>query len=96
MIVRKKANKQGGHPMTTATLTSKGQITIPVVVRNSLHLKPGDTIDFQVEENGTARLLPLSKRVADVYGILESKGREPVTVEEMDKRLKEKFQERKI
>jgi AbrB family looped-hinge helix DNA binding protein len=29
-----------------ATLTSKGQITIPVHVRNRLHLKPGDVLEF--------------------------------------------------
>jgi AbrB family looped-hinge helix DNA binding protein len=29
-----------------ATLTSKGQITIPVDVRNRLHLKPGDILEF--------------------------------------------------
>jgi AbrB family looped-hinge helix DNA binding protein len=29
-----------------ATLTSKGQITIPVQVRNRLHLKPGDVLEF--------------------------------------------------
>lgn len=29
-----------------ATLTSKGQITIPIDVRNRLHLKPGDVLEF--------------------------------------------------
>ena len=29
-----------------ATLTSKGQITIPVHVRKRLHLKPGDILEF--------------------------------------------------
>ncbi len=29
-----------------ATLTSKGQITIPVRVRRRLNLKPGDVLDF--------------------------------------------------
>ena len=29
-----------------ATLTSKGQITIPRVIRSKFHLKPGDVLDF--------------------------------------------------
>ena len=29
-----------------ATLTSKGQITIPIHIRNRLHLKPGDVLEF--------------------------------------------------
>ena len=34
-----------------ATLTSKGQITIPVAIREKLGLKPGDQIEF--DENAT-------------------------------------------
>ena len=29
-----------------STLTSKGQITIPIGVRKRLHLKPGDVLEF--------------------------------------------------
>ena len=34
-----------------ATITSKGQITIPRVVRERLHLRPGDVLDF--DENAS-------------------------------------------
>jgi antitoxin PrlF len=32
--------------MTTATVTSKGQITIPANVRLALQVKPGDRVEF--------------------------------------------------
>jgi AbrB family looped-hinge helix DNA binding protein len=43
-----------------ATLTSKGQITIPVDVRNRLHLKPGDVLEF----DETAPFLKATKTIA--------------------------------
>lgn len=42
-----------------ATLTSKGQITIPVQVRNRLHLKPGDVLEF----DETAPFLKATKTI---------------------------------
>jgi len=38
--------------MATATLTSKGQITIPQSVRQRLGLKTSDRIDFVFESGG--------------------------------------------
>jgi AbrB family looped-hinge helix DNA binding protein len=32
-----------------ATLNSKGQITIPIAIRNRLRLKPGDVLEFDEE-----------------------------------------------
>ena len=43
-----------------ATITSKGQITIPVAIREKLGLKPGDQIDF--DENAT---ILMGRRVVD-------------------------------
>jgi AbrB family looped-hinge helix DNA binding protein len=43
-----------------ATITSKGQITIPVAIREKLGLKPGDQIEF--DENAT---ILIGRRVVD-------------------------------
>lgn len=44
--------------MATATITSKGQTTIPKRVREGLHLKPGDRVEFIVRDDGTALMVP--------------------------------------
>jgi AbrB family looped-hinge helix DNA binding protein len=35
-----------------AKVTSKGQITVPIAIRNSLGVKPGDNIRFEPQEDG--------------------------------------------
>jgi len=79
--------------MSVATITSKGQVTLPKKIRKMLRLEAGEKIDFRVdEESGTAVMIPLNKRVDDVYGILSRrKRRKPVTTEEMDRAIKGKF-----
>jgi antitoxin PrlF len=72
--------------MTTATMTSKGQLTIPKNVRDALKLKTGDRVEIQVCD-GEARLTPVCREAGEVYGILSRPGRKAVTVEEMDRRL---------
>lgn len=46
--------------MATATISTKGQVTLPAEVRRRLKLKPGDRIDFVFDANG--RLVVQTKR----------------------------------
>jgi len=75
--------------MAHATLTSKGQVTIPRSIRNKLNLKTGDKIDFMMKD-GEVLLVPVSKQVSDVFGILSRDGQKTVTVEEMNEVIKER------
>ncbi len=54
--------------MTSSTLTSKGQITVPVAYRKALGLKPGDRVWFTLRDG----MLQLDKRswVERTKGIL--------------------------
>ena len=48
--------------MTTATLTSKGQITIPADVRRALNVQTGDRVEFVQIEPGRFAFLGLTHR----------------------------------
>lgn len=79
--------------MSIATITSKGQITLPKDVRKKLNLKAGEKVDFRVDEiSRTVTMLPLNKKVDDVFGCLRSKyNGKTISIEEMDRKLTEKL-----
>jgi len=37
--------------MQSSTITTKGQVTIPVQLRNQFNLQPGDVLEFSTEDN---------------------------------------------
>lgn len=81
--------------MSLATLTTKGQVTIPKEVRDSLKLHTGDKIEIIVTENREAVIRPVSKKVDDIFCKLHKPGQKAVSLEEIDnairKRMKEKY-----
>lgn len=74
--------------MTTAALTSKGQITIPIEVRRKLGLEAGDRVDFVERENGEFVLKPKKSSIMDMIGVLKWDG-PPVSIEEMNQTIAE-------
>ena len=77
--------------MALATLTSKGQVTIPKAVRDSLHLHAGDKVEFVITETKEALLRPVTKKVDDVFGRLHKPGRKPISIEKMDAGIRQKM-----
>jgi antitoxin PrlF len=69
--------------MPSATITSKGQITLPKEVRESLDLVPGDRVAFRVREDGVVELVPETVDVMTLCGIFKPKVR-GVSVEAMN------------
>jgi AbrB family looped-hinge helix DNA binding protein len=69
--------------MTTAAVTTKGQITIPIEVRVKLGIKPGDRVLFLENEKGEVVLKPKTGSLMDVRGMLKWTGK-PATIEEMN------------
>ena len=80
--------------MAQATLTSKGQITIPKDVRDSLQLQVGDKVEFTITTDNEALMKPVTKRVDEVFGKLHKPGRKPVSIEKMDAKIKQKMRAR--
>jgi AbrB family looped-hinge helix DNA binding protein len=70
--------------MPAATVTSKGQITIPKEVRERLKLKAGDRVVFVVQSDNDVVLKPAKTDIRTLYGMLYRKGRRARTIEEMD------------
>lgn len=66
-----------------SALSIKGQITIPKEIRNHLGVKPGDRVKFFIHPDGTVVMLP-NLPVSALKGIVRSRKRRPVSLEEMD------------
>jgi AbrB family looped-hinge helix DNA binding protein len=67
-----------------ATLTSRGQVTVPREIRARLGLKAGDQLTFTLRSDGTVILRAKSKRLSDLAGMLTRPGQPAVTVEDMN------------
>lgn len=70
--------------MPTATMTTKGQVTIPKEVRDHLGIDTGDRLSFVVQEDGTVIVKPITRHVRDLGGLLQRQGQRSVSIREMD------------
>ena len=80
--------------MVTATLTSKGQLTIPKAVRDSLRLHSGDRVAFVVHGDEEAVLKPVTKSVDEVFGRLHSPAQTRRSIDEMKAAVAERIRSR--
>lgn len=67
-----------------ATMTSKGQITLPKEIRVQLSLEVGWKLDFSIEADGSLRVRPLRRGSAELFGLLYTTNRAASTVEQMN------------
>ena len=71
--------------MTAATVTSKGQITIPASVRAAMSLDAGTKVEFVELEPGEYKIVPINRSVKRLKGMFAHKAlSRPVTIEEMN------------
>jgi AbrB family looped-hinge helix DNA binding protein len=69
--------------MSTATLTSKGQVTVPAAVRRALNVKAGDRIAFVQVEPGRFEAVAATRSVRELKGRFGTLAK-PVTIGEMN------------
>jgi antitoxin PrlF len=70
--------------VATATVTSKGQITIPVQVRSELGISAGDKVEFVQLGKGQFAIVPATRSIKELNGVFRGRRRKPVSIEEMD------------
>ena len=75
--------------MALATLTSKGQTTIPKSVREKLALKAGDRLEFIVRDDGSVVMVAATVSLDDLEGMLSPPPR-AVTLAEMERAVRDR------
>ena len=68
-----------------ATLTSKGQTTIPKEIREGLKLKTGDRMTFTLLPDGAVLVRVKNKSVMGLAGRLYKKGRKALPIEDLSR-----------
>jgi antitoxin PrlF len=72
--------------MSTATVTSKGQITIPADVRQALQVKSGDRVEFVQIEPGRFEVVAATRPVTDLKGLF-GRPSKAVSIDDMNKAI---------
>ena len=69
-----------------ATVTSKGQITIPQKIREHYHIKAGDKLDFVINSDDTLKIIPMLTSLRSLKGALP-KPTKHVTLKDMKRAI---------
>jgi antitoxin PrlF len=69
--------------MPIATMSSKGQITIPIEIREKYRLHPGTRVHFVIKDDETFEAIPATRSIKDLAGFLQYDG-PSISLEDMD------------
>jgi len=70
---------------TDATVTSKGQTTIPKKIRDDLQMKAGDRLTFTLLPDGVVLMRVKNRNIMDVAGKLHKLGRKALPIEQLSR-----------
>ncbi|MEA1949082.1 MAG: type II toxin-antitoxin system PrlF family antitoxin [Thermodesulfobacteriota bacterium] len=83
--------------MITSTVSSKGQVTIPKVIREFLKVEKFDKIVFIPFEEGKVMITNKQIPASELFGMLKHRNpKQPVSVQEMDAVIRKRRTERGI
>jgi len=67
-----------------ATVTDKGQVTVPKEIRDKTGITPGSRLDFEVQDDGSLRVRVLRRGADNLFGLLHRAGIKPRSIDQMD------------
>jgi antitoxin PrlF len=77
-----------------ATLTSKGQLTLPKEIRDRLNLYARATLDFQIQADNTITARHVRPDARRIRGLLKSPHAAPLTVKQMDEAVSRQLRDK--
>ncbi|MHB8255502.1 MAG: AbrB/MazE/SpoVT family DNA-binding domain-containing protein, partial [Acidiferrobacter sp.] len=77
-----------------ATMTDKGQITIPKEIREKLRIGPGSKLDFELLKDRSLRVCVLARGGDSLLGLVYHQGQVPLGCEAMDNGIAEAVEAR--
>lgn len=86
-IIKEKSKKLTSMKQNVATITSKGQITIPINIREEFKMESGVKLEFVIN-NGRLIVFPINKSVKNLKGFLK-KPKKALSVEEMNDAIRD-------
>ena len=66
-----------------ATVTSKGQVTLPKALRDKLDIKPGEKLAFFIRADGTTEFVVRRNNLGAVVGMLKPRTGNGATIEDL-------------
>jgi AbrB family looped-hinge helix DNA binding protein len=79
---------------STATVSDKGQVTLPKPLRDQLGIRPGSRLEFLLRADGVLQVKVLAKGSAALAGLLARPGEAPRSLSEHEAAVTEAVRER--
>jgi AbrB family looped-hinge helix DNA binding protein len=77
-----------------ATVTDKGQVTVPKEIRDKIGIAPGSRLDFEVQDDGSLRVRVLARGADSLFGLVHRPGVKSRSIKAMDEGIAAAVSER--